>query len=846
VPTAGTAGVAKLSTMGSDVAIEPLDTDNYATWSVRMRAVLIQKGLWQAVQDTGAATGAECAASAEADQKALALLILCVKDHHLAAMSACATACEAWTSLESVYKSKSVARRQQLKRELNHLKKLPTEPVTKFVGRARALWNDLAAAGEKIEEADIVWAALNGLPAEYATLIEVLETTGSPLKLDEALSKLLKVEQRIVSKDEVAGAYVARSGQQRFSSRVQPAGRSAVRSSAARSSTVEQRKCYYCGKPGHIKAECRKRMREEANSSGARPVVALMASLGLGGIEDKKRIWALDSGASRHVTPYAELLDEMIKLDSAVIITLANNEKAVAQYAGSIKMTAHKTGIPIMLRDVLYVPDMGVNLFSVQQAAAFGAHVKFSSGGGVVMKGGEQLIKAKGSGGLYTFTVDYGERVTALVAATRETPELWHRRFGHLGYNSLAKLPNMVTGINVGAAEFRAMQQAALCPSCALGKQNRLPFPAAASSGSSKEQPLGLVHMDVCGPMPVASLGGSRYVATFLDDYTRLSVIIPVATKSVVQHIVKNVLNELETQSGNPVKAVRTDRGGEYLNAELKTYLQSKGIVHEMTAPYTPEQNGAAERLNRTLVERTRAMLLDADLDEKLWAEAMMTANYIRNRSPTTDKTKTPLEMFYKAKPDVTMMRTFGCRAYVLIPKILRCKLDPVSQPGIFVGYEPHSKAYRILLEDKHKITVSRDVLFDETTVKSGGDEAAAAVPTTIVETDSEDTHSDNAATDYNQTDTTGSGDSTPQQQQQSQTSEGAATATAQRRYPQRERRPPGEYWASVAAVEEPLTYEDALRSPNADKWRAAMDEEMASLQKNKTWTLEKTPEGVG
>jgi hypothetical protein len=141
--------------------------------------------------------------------------------------------------------------------------------------------------------------------------------------------------------------------------------------------------------------------------------------------------------------------------------------------------------------------------------------------------------------------------------------------------------------------------------------------------------------------------------------------------------------------------------------------------VHETTAPYTPEQNGKAERLNRTLMERVRAMLQDTKLPNSLWAEAVTTANYIRNRSPVNGATKTPLELFFGKKPDISQMRTFGAKAYVHIPKALRQKLDPVSRKGIFVGYAADSKAYRVLMDDTNKIEVSRNVSFDESKQKT-------------------------------------------------------------------------------------------------------------------------------
>ena len=217
--------------------------------------------------------------------------------------------------------------------------------------------------------------------------------------------------------------------------------------------------------------------------------------------------------------------------------------------------------------------------------------------------------------------------------------------------------------------------------------------------------------MDVCGPMQVPSLGGSVYLATFLDDYTKLSTVRPLRSKSDVASTVMAVIELLENQSGKKLLVVRTDNGTEYVNKALSEYFARKGVIHQTTVRYTPEQNGAAERLNRTLMEKVRAMLEDSGLPKELWAEAAMTASYLRNCSPVTGRAKTPWELFFQKKPDVSNMRVFGARAYVLVPKELRRKLDSHSESGRFVGYDTSSKGYRIYLDDG-RIIVACDVIF--------------------------------------------------------------------------------------------------------------------------------------
>lgn len=168
----------------------------------------------------------------------------------------------------------------------------------------------------------------------------------------------------------------------------------------------------------------------------------------------------------------------------------------------------------------------------------------------------------------------------------------------------------MVTGINITAEEFKAAgTQGDLCEPCALGKQHRSPFK---SSKTTTARPLELVHTDVCGPLPVTSYGGNNYFVTLLDDYSKLSVVHPIARKSDAAMAVQSALNMLENQIDVRTKRLRCDNGSEYINAGLKAYCESKGIKMETTVRYTPEQNGAAERLNRTLIDKVRPMLTGA------------------------------------------------------------------------------------------------------------------------------------------------------------------------------------------------------------------------------------------
>ena len=171
----------------------------------------------------------------------------------------------------------------------------------------------------------------------------------------------------------------------------------------------------------------------------------------------------------------------------------------------------------------------------------------------------------------------------------------------------------------------------------------------------------------------------------------------------------------MERLSSYKLKILRTDNGGEYTSREFCSFLKKEGIRHELTISKHPEQNGVAERLNRTLVESVRSMLADAQLPHKFWAEALSTAVFLRNLSFTSAVPEiTPLQAWSGKKPSVNNLKVFGCAAYSHIPKDERGKLSSKARKCIFLGYGDVTKGYRLYDPIKARIIHSRDVVFDE------------------------------------------------------------------------------------------------------------------------------------
>jgi Reverse transcriptase (RNA-dependent DNA polymerase)/Integrase core domain len=251
------------------------------------------------------------------------------------------------------------------------------------------------------------------------------------------------------------------------------------------------------------------------------------------------------------------------------------------------------------------------------------------------------------------------------------------------------------------------------CDACLKSKAHQLPYPSQAQTRA--EHPVELIHTDVCGPFP-SNREGFRYFISFIDDCTRLATVYFMKKKSEAIDMFLHYQAWAEKQTGNKIKALRSDGGGEYDSGQFKRVLQQQGILRQVSAPYSQQQNGVSERWNRTVVESARTMLTQARLTTAdYWTDAISTATHVRNRMPTSTLTdQTPFQAFYGSKPSIDYLRVFGCIAYSLTPKVKREKLDQTAQRCLMLGYAADYKAYQLLNLATNKIIVSRNVRFVE------------------------------------------------------------------------------------------------------------------------------------
>ena len=223
------------------------------------------------------------------------------------------------------------------------------------------------------------------------------------------------------------------------------------------------------------------------------------------------------------------------------------------------------------------------------------------------------------------------------------------------------------------------------------------------------------VHSDVCGPMQTLSNSGKRYMVTFVDDFTRSCAVYFMAHKSDTLEMFKEFHAKVTGESGERIGILKTDGGGEYKSREFAQYLINHQIEHEVMVPDSLEMNGLAERMNRTILEKAKCMCVHAGLPYSLWAEAANTATYVYNRVPNAPlKGKSPHEMWYGRKPDLSNLKVFGCVAYALVPAAKRRKFGGRTEKMRFLGYHKGHRGYRLMERGGNRVFYRTDVTFDE------------------------------------------------------------------------------------------------------------------------------------
>nr|GEU96387.1 retrovirus-related Pol polyprotein from transposon TNT 1-94 [Tanacetum cinerariifolium] len=386
-------------------------------------------------------------------------------------------------------------------------------------------------------------------------------------------------------------------------------------------------------------------------------------------------LFIVDSGCTKHMTGNLKLLCNFVEKFMGTV-RFGNDQFAPILGYGDLVQEN------VTINRVYYVEGLNHNLFSVGQFCDANLEVAFRKSTCFVrdLQGNDLLIGNRGSD-LYMISLQESTSSPPLCLMAKATPTqawLWHPRFSHLNFNYINLLSKK--DIVIGLPKLKYVKDQ-LCSSCELSKAKRSSFKSKAVLSSKGR--LNLIHIDLCGPMRIASINGKKYILVIVDDYTRYTWTLFLRT--------------------------------EFLNKTLNAFFKEEGIEHQTLTARTPEQNGVVERWNHTLAEAAQTMLSASQLPLFFWAEVIATACYTQNRSiiiPTHDKT--PYHIINDRKPLIKHLYIFGCICYITRDGENLDKMKEKGDQCILVGYSTQSKGYRVYNKRTRMIVESIHIHFDE------------------------------------------------------------------------------------------------------------------------------------
>ena len=556
---------------------------NYSTWKLQVKTRLRYKGVWKLVtkdEILPADANAEVKKAFEARKiQAFYTIVLSIhpsllwmvpQDEEDPAV--------VWKKLKDMFQKDTFANKRELRKKLCTARLAEGGSANDHVKHLSQIFDELAVVDAAVGEEDKVTYLLSSLPESYEVLVTALETMDTVPAWTTVVEKVCSLDSKKSKKRDDEKALMSKP----------------------------ERRCFECNEPGHFKRDC-PTLKKSSNKSGEKSsdktgkksrgksggksngqgkqkackaeesddeidfsltAQHALAAVGKGG-------WIIDSGATAHMCNDKSLFK---KMDSTKTSSVTVGDGRGLKCAGigevvlRLKIPEGKTQ-RTAVRDVLYVPDLAFNLFSVPMANAKGCAVAFKTGKCEVTKEGRVVATGSRTGSLYY--VDLASTPKALVTTGEPKEDLWHQRYGHLGETSLNTL---VQESIVDGLDYNASKKLTFCDDCADSKNHRQKF---SGEGRRRTEVLELVHSDVCGKMSVTSNGGGYYFLTFIDDSTQYTWVYILKTKAEVYEKFREWKAGEEKTLGKELKTLRTDNGGEYTSREFERYLKEEGIRYE-------------------------------------------------------------------------------------------------------------------------------------------------------------------------------------------------------------------------------------------------------------------------
>ncbi|MBW0510313.1 hypothetical protein O181_050028 [Austropuccinia psidii MF-1] len=560
-----------------------------------------------------------------------------------------------------------------------------------FITNTQKCLSDIASVGIAVEEEILAFSILTKLPEEFHSLIEKVtlnaETQGNPDAILNVLHEASLKEEAlstdttralILKKDNFPSKLVHYCSNSKHNPRV---------------TTHGPEKCWQLHP--ELKPERRQKDKEQkANFTIARALFTHESR------ETNTSITiVLDTGASNHMFNNKSFFENHHTDHHTKVSTGCGKSSLTAQGKG-LATIVDRLGNLWLLPNSLYVPDLTTNLLALSNIAKKETRIKRTTSFFEVYldDNNRPSFICPVTSGILETQIKFSDS-RCLNTQIKGSGDLWHKRLGHMNKHDMMKL-------------VKTTKISDICDECIKGKITQLPFK---QTFKVANHILENIHLDLCGPFQTPSIAGAKYFLIIIDQISGFISTKFLKNKSDCFNHFRNFKLSVENKFTTKIKNILTDGGGEFINKSFRNYCAESGINHIVSPPYTPQHNPFAERGNRSILEKSRCMLLQSQLPNKFWAEAVSTATFLCNLIPKHDDQRTPYEIWHNSKPPLHRLKPFGCKAWLKIPAhSIKNKFDSKAWDGIFLGYENEASSYHILRLLDQEIIISRQVIFDE------------------------------------------------------------------------------------------------------------------------------------